>query len=171
MIYYFLGILIQLYIGFMETVCCLESGQIKPTINIPSKRFHVQMGRKLFLLECHVQGTMPLNISWLKSGIRIRSNSSYSTGIDYTEMNTTTYQLWITEMTADAFGHYTCSASNNYGKDEKNVTVELAKEPEELVTESQTNGVATHNNIALCLWTLIGVLSCLHTNPTGIFSG
>jgi hypothetical protein len=50
-----------------------------------------------------VQGTMPLNISWLKSGIRVSSNSSYGINKKTTEKNTKTYQLWIKEMTADVF--------------------------------------------------------------------
>lgn len=94
----------------------------RPQINIPTENFFVQFGRRV-LLECHVQGATPINVTWTKKGIHIKENKNYDLKTISGEENINTYQLWISVIDSEVFGDYTCIASNLYGRQKRKITL------------------------------------------------
>lgn len=62
--------------------------------------------------ECHVTGSQPIKLTWSKENKEIKTGANYKV----TQMENTT-KLTIVKTDKGDSGQYTCSASNDMGKD------------------------------------------------------
>lgn len=70
--------------------------------------------------ECHVTGTHPIKLTWTKENKEIKTGGNYKV----TQLENTTKLTILRTDKADS-GQYTCSATNDVGKDSCNVKLNV----------------------------------------------
>lgn len=70
--------------------------------------------------ECHVTGTQPIKLTWTKENKEIKTGGNYKVS----QLENTTKLTILKTDKADS-GQYTCSASNEVGKDSCNVKLNV----------------------------------------------
>uniref|UniRef100_A0A3Q3SL05 Immunoglobulin like and fibronectin type III domain containing 1, tandem duplicate 2 n=1 Tax=Mastacembelus armatus TaxID=205130 RepID=A0A3Q3SL05_9TELE len=105
---------------------CLQA----PVFDIPLKPVTVDEGDKLSL-RCHVCGSPPLKIQWMKD--RKDLTSAGSTRISFSDGTET--KLQIREVTKSDSGQYRCVASNKHGEIECSADMHVDEKKEAVVLE------------------------------------
>lgn len=70
--------------------------------------------------ECHVTGTQPIKLTWAKNNKEIKAGENYKV----TQLENTTKLSILKTDKADS-GQYTCSATNDVGKDSCSITLNV----------------------------------------------
>lgn len=92
-------------------IFCNAEQKVPPTFDIPLKPMTVNEDDKL-ILSCHVRGSPPLKIQWMKD--RRELSSSASTKITFVDGKAT---LEILRVSKNDAGDYLCKAANEAGSE------------------------------------------------------
>ncbi|OCT61202.1 hypothetical protein XELAEV_18047225mg [Xenopus laevis] len=102
--------------------------------------------------ECHVTGTQPIMFTWTKDNKEIKTEGNYK----ITQLENTT-QLTILKADKGDSGQYTCSATNDVGKDscitklsvqERKVPPSFTKKLSETIEETEGNSFKLEGRVA-----------------------
>ncbi|OCT63664.1 hypothetical protein XELAEV_18044763mg [Xenopus laevis] len=129
----------------------LTEGKNPPFFDVKPSPVDVPVGDPV-KFDCHVTGTQPIALTWTKDNKEIKTGGNYK----ITQLENT-IQLTILKADKGDSGQYTCSATNDVGKDscttklsvqERKVPPSFTKKMSETVEETEGNSFKLEGRVA-----------------------
>uniref|UniRef100_A0A6I8RYI7 Ig-like domain-containing protein n=1 Tax=Xenopus tropicalis TaxID=8364 RepID=A0A6I8RYI7_XENTR len=129
-------------------LCKPLEGKNPPFFDVKPSPVDVPVGDPV-KFECHVTGSQPITLTWTKDNKEVKSGGNYK----ITQLENTT-QLTILKADKGDSGQYTCSATNDVGKDsctaklKRKVPPSFTKKLSETVEETDGNSFKLEGRVA-----------------------